>query len=261
MKFFSDASQISGIKAVLFDVFGTVVDWRGTMVTEFSLLFREKGITDVNCEEFVDVWVNAYSKNMREISAGKRSFTLVDELNEIALNETLHQYHIADKFTKEETEHMWMVWHRLEPWPDSVMGIDKLKQRFIIGTLSNGNINLLEDLSEKANLEWNIILSGQQFRCYKPNPLVYQNAAKALALEPSEILLVASHKYDLNAARECGYKTAYIFRPFEFGAVKEGQEPIDNEFDFMTNSIDDLAETLRKVVLEQSELLNKPPII
>ena len=255
MKFFSDVLQKDCIKAVLFDIFGTVVDWRGTMVKEFRDFFSQKGIIDVNCEEFVEIWVNAYSKNMREISEGNRSFTLVDELNIIALTETLLKYNIADKFTDEETKQMWMVWHRLEPWPDSVFGITKLKKQFKIGTLSNGNIKLLEDLSKNAKLEWNVILSGEHFRCYKPNPLVYQNAAIELKMEPSEILLVASHKYDLKAAQECGYKTAYIFRPDEFRTVEAEQEPMDHEFDFVINSIDELAETLKKVVLEQSEEL------
>ena len=255
MKFFLDASPKGCIKAVLFDIFGTVVDWRGTMVKEFSGLFSQKGIMDVNCEEFVEIWVSAYSKNMCEISEGKRSFTIVDELNKIALNETLQKYNIADKFTDEETEQMWMVWHRLEPWPDSVFGIDKLKKQFIIGPLSNGNIKLLEDLSKHIKLEWNVILSGEHFRCYKPNPLVYQNAAQELKIEPSEILLVASHKYDLKAAQECGYKTAYIFRPLEFRTVKEGQEPIEHEFDFVLSSIDDLAETLKRKGVDQSEQL------
>ena len=212
MKFFSPPSHSGCIKAVLFDVFGTVVDWRGTMVKEFGRLFRQKGITEIDCEEFVEVWVSAYSKNMGEISEGKRAFTIVDELNKLALNETLQRYNIAGKFSEEEIEKMWMVWHRLEPWPDSVVGIDKLKKQFKVGTLSNGNITLLEELSKNAKLEWNVILSGEQFRCYKPNPLVYQKATEELQLEPSEILLVASHKYDLEAAKECGYRTAYIFR-------------------------------------------------
>ena len=151
MKFFSAILQKGCIKAVLFDIFGTVVDWRGTMVKEFIGLFNHKGIIGVDCEEFVEIWVSAYSKNMHEISAGNRSFALVDELNIIALNETLLKYNIADKFTQEEAEQMWMIWHRLDPWPDSVFGINELKKQFKTGTLSNGNIQLLEDLSKKQS--------------------------------------------------------------------------------------------------------------
>src|SRR5436853_45105 len=119
MKFFTNILQTGYIKAILFDIFGTVVDWRGTMVKELNGFFNQKGITDVNVEDFVEIWVNAYSKNMHEISEGKRAFALVDELNKIALIETLQKYNIADKFTEDEKEHIWMVWHRLEPWPDS----------------------------------------------------------------------------------------------------------------------------------------------
>lgn len=140
---------------------------------------------------------------------------------------------------------MWMIWHRLAPWPDSVSGLSMLKELFKIGTLSNGNIQLLVDLSKNASIEWDIILSGELFGCYKPNPLVYLSAARELKLNPSEILLVASHKYDLEAAQQCGYKTAYIYRPFEFNTIKEEQIPRDNEFDFVAEGIDGLAEQLR----------------
>lgn len=251
-----DCSQVSEddcIKFVLFDVFGTVVNLRKTMINEFAVLFDQKGIKNVNCEEFVDVWANAYSENMKNISEGKNSFATVDELNKIALNKTLKKYQIYNKLTEVDRDYMWMVWHRLEPWPDSVSGINEIKKQFKVGTLSNGNIQLLKDLSENANLEWDIILSGELFRCYKPDPLVYQYAARELKLKPSEILLVASHKYDLEAARQCGYKTAYIFRPLEFKTVKKGQIPHDNEFDLMADGIDDLAEKLIQKIPEQRD--------
>ncbi|WP_160149079.1 haloacid dehalogenase type II [Legionella londiniensis] len=235
----------SCIKAVLFDVFGTVVDWRGTIVKEFGYFFDKKEVKNITSEEFVAVWVNAYSENMQKISKGERAFATVDELNKLALIEIMQQYAILDKFTNEEIDHMSMVWHRLEPWPDSVSGIHQIKDLFITGTLSNGNIKLLEGLSKKAQIDWDVILSGESFRCYKPNPLVYQNAAKVLKLEPSEILLVASHKYDLVAAHQCGYQTAYIFRPLEFKTVQDNQIPKDSEFDFLVDSLDDLAEMLK----------------
>ncbi|MBL7478468.1 haloacid dehalogenase type II [Legionella bononiensis] len=234
-------SPEGSIKFIAFDVFGTLVDWRGTMIREFAVLFEEKEITNVSCEEFIGLWVNAYSENMTKISEGTRPFATVDELNKIALNKTLEHYQILNKFTEPEREQMWMVWHRLEPWPDVPSGINKLKERFSIGVLSNGNIRLLEDLSKNAGFEWDIILSGELVQCYKPNPLVYQSAAKVLKLKASEILLVASHKYDLEAARQCGFKTAYIFRPLEFGTVKEEQIPGDDGFDFVTEGMDDLA--------------------
>lgn len=245
----NDCSQPSSehlVKYILFDVFGTVVDVRGTMDKEFTILFAQKGINHIPCDEFIESWVNAYSENMTNISEGIIAFATVDELNKIALNKTLQQFQIYNKFTDEEREQIWMIWHRLAPWPDSVSGINQLKEQFKTGTLSNGNIQLLEDLSKNINIEWDSLLSGELFGCYKPNPLVYQRAAQVLQLQPSEILLVASHKYDLEAARQCGFKTAYIFRPLEFKVVKEEQIPRDNEFDFVTEGIDDLAEQLRQ---------------
>ncbi|KTD46265.1 haloacid dehalogenase type II [Legionella quateirensis] len=241
---YSLASQDGCIKFILFDVFGTVVDWRGTMVREFVVLFEEKEIRHVRCEEFIDRWVNEYSENMTKISEGSHPFSTVDELNNTALNKTLEHYQILNKFTESEREQMWMVWHRLEPWPDVLAGINEMKKQCSIGILSNGNIHLLEDLSKNASLEWDIILSGELFQSYKPNPLVYQSATRELKLKASEILLVASHKYDLEAAQQCGYKTAYIFRPLEFGTVREGQIPCDDGFDFVTTGIDDLAKQL-----------------
>ncbi|KGP62712.1 hypothetical protein EP47_13480 [Legionella norrlandica] len=238
------SSRDDYIKFVLFDIFGTVVDWRGTMVKEFGILFDQKGIRNVDCEELVEIWVNAYSENMKNISEGKNSFATVDELNERALNKTLQEFHIYNKFTEMERKQMWMIWHRLRPWPDSVFGINKIREQFKVGTLSNGNTRLLEDLSKHANIEWDAILSGELFRCYKPDPLVYQCAAIQLKLNPSEILLVASHKYDLEAAQQCGYKTAYIFRPLEFKMVKKEQISCNNGFDFVAEGIDDLAEKL-----------------
>ncbi|MDP3704917.1 MAG: haloacid dehalogenase type II [Legionellaceae bacterium] len=232
------------IKAVLFDVFGTVVDWHGTMTQEFDVLFQQKKITTVSSEAFVESWVEAYSQNMSNISEGNAPFETVDVLNQIALDDTLKTYHLLEKFTENERITMWMIWHRLAAWPDSSPGISTLKKQFIIGTLSNGNVKLLIDLSKRAELDWDVILSGELIGHYKPNPIVYQNAAKILNLNPSEILLVASHKYDLEAARRCGYKTAYIFRPLEYGSQNETNVTNDDEFDFVTTSIEELAEIL-----------------
>lgn len=243
--FFSPYSSNHSIKYILFDVFGTVVDFRGTMDKEFKVLFAQKGINHITCDEFIEYWINAYSENMMSISEGRRAFATVDELNNIALTNALEQFQIYNHFNETEREHVCMIWHRLTPWPDSVSGISQLKEHFKTGTLSNGNIQLLEDLSQFTHITWDRLLSGELFGCYKPNPVVYQRAAEVLELPPSQILLVASHKYDLEAARQCGFKTAYIFRPLEFKVLKEEQIPRDREFDFIANGIDELAEQLR----------------
>lgn len=210
------------------------------MVEEFRLSIEAKELTHINCESFIDAWVSSYAEKIDEISEHKIPFLTVDELNKIALDNTLKSYSIYEMFSEEERRNICMVWHRLDAWPDSVLGLDELKQKFIIGTLSNGNVSLLIDLSKRAKLNWDVILSGELWGRYKPDPLVYQNAAKMLNLDPSEILLVASHKYDLEAARECGFKTAYILRPLEFGAHIEEQYSHAHEFDIVTTAISEL---------------------
>lgn len=246
MRFFSstDSLKKKPFQYILFDVFGTLVDVRGTMIREFNLLFMHEGITHISCEEFTEAWINAYSDNMKNICEGRSSFATVDGLNKFALDKTLEQFQIYNEFNEHEREHMCLIWHRLTPWPDSVSGIIQLREEFNIGTLSNGNIQLLKDLSKQAAIEWDALLSCELFGCYKPNPFVYKRAAEILKLDPSEILLVASHKYDLEAARGCGFKTAYIFRPLEFRTIELEQFPRDNEFDFVAVGIDDLAERL-----------------
>ena len=241
----AEPTQDPTIKAVLFDTFGTVVDWRGTMLDEFTALFKQKGIDDGMCDTFVTSWVQAYAENMRAVNEGRIPFATVDELNQMALDKTLQAYDWFERFSSEERHRMWSVWHRLRPWPDSVSGLNELKKQRIIGTLSNGNIKLLIDLSKQAHLDWDVIFAGDLFGHYKPNPFVYQHAAKLLNLDPAEILLVASHKYDLDAARACGFKTAYIFRPLEFGAVRDDQLADEHEYDFVTTGIDQLADMLR----------------
>lgn len=247
--FFTCAVSFANPKAVLFDTFGTIVDWRGSMIKEFDALFLQKSITHVDSGEFADAWAHAYSENIANIYEGRAPFLTVDELNKMALEQILSQYHISDRFTAEEKDHLWHVWHRLDAWPDSAPGIDALKKHFIVGALSNGNIRLLVDLSKHANLNWDVILSGELFERYKPDPYVYLQAAKVLNLEPSEIILVASHAYDLEAAKALGFKTAYVFRLREFGDAKGRAIPKPpGEFDYVVMGIDRLAAILNSTV-------------
>ncbi len=232
--------QQTPIKAILFDTVGTVVDWRSSMVNEFQPLFKHKDLS-INAESFVEGWVNAYAENIEKISTHPENFKTVDELNDISLDNTLKKYRIFSLFSTPQRKHMSLVWHRLKPWPDSVAGLNQLKKHFIIGTLTNGNIKLVIDLSKKGHLNWDVIFSGEFVKRYKPDPVVYQSAAKFLNLYPSQILLVASHKFDLNAAKKLGFKTAYLFRPKEFQTVHKNQFPIKGEFDFTVTGIDQLA--------------------
>jgi len=226
------------IEVILFDVFGTVVDWRYSMSREFKHWFKLKEIEHIDVESCVLFWVTAYSNNMRKISQGERRFDLVDNLNKESLITTLQHYQIDNKFNQSEIDELWRIWRRLTPWPDSLTGVKLLKQYFTIGALSNGNIALLKDLSENIGISWDVILSGEQFKCYKPNSKVYLQAASSLKLNPEQILLIASHKYDLKAAQKCGFRTAYLFRPEEFQSVTEEQHPKEDEFDFNLSELD-----------------------
>lgn len=245
-----DSASISNkknnkIKAILFDTFGTLVDWRGSMKKELDIIFQNKKIRNIDLEAFVEAWVMAYSDNMSDISEGKKKFETVDELNRQSLNKTLKKYGIFNHFTLNDRNHIYWIWHRLTPWPDSVLGLNILRKKYIIGALSNGNVRLLLDLSKTGHLNWDVMLSGELIGHYKPDPLVYQSATRILQLTPEEILLVASHKFDLKAARKCGFKTAYIFRPQEFKHIHKNQKPIPKEFDYMIQNISEL-ETLLK---------------
>lgn len=236
-------AQPTAVKAILFDTFGTVVDWRGSMVSEFNDLFKAHDI-DINVENFVEDWVNAYSDNMAKLSQDPNNFKTVDELNKLALDATLKKHHIYHHFSEQQREHMWLMWHRLKPWPDSVSGLNQLKQNYVIGTLTNGNTRLIIDLSKNAKLPWDVLFTGDLIKRYKPDPEVYLNAAKRLDLAPSQILLVASHKFDLNAAKKLGFKTAYVFRPKEFQTLHNDQCPIKDEYDYTVNGIDELPNTI-----------------
>jgi 2-haloacid dehalogenase len=244
------------IKAVVFDVFGTVVDLRGSLLSELNKLFQSKGLKTIDCDEFAHQLITFYSQSMNGISEGKESFALVDDLNKIAVKKTLQQYQLSHLFTDEEQERMGTIWQRLNPWPDSVAGIDQLKKQFTVGPLSNGNIHLLETLAKNAKLDWDVILSGEMFHCYKPNPLVYQKAAELLNLNPSEILLVAAHEYDLIAAAKCGYKTAFINRSKDEESEKKNQHLEHQTFDYAVTRIDELAAILSDEILTNKEKIS-----
>lgn len=231
-------------KAILFDVFGTVVNWRQSMNQAFEELFAAKNITTHSTDEVIERWISTYSDNMQLVSQGKRAFATVDTLNEQALIKILKDLELYDHFTEHERTSLWTVWHRLAAWPDSNAGIDALKTNAPVGTLSNGNVELLADLAAFNGICWDHLLSGELYQIYKPAPTVYLKAAKQLNLSPNEILLVASHKYDLQAAKACGYQTAYIYRPTEFKEERPEQAPIDGEFDYWANGIDELAQIL-----------------
>jgi len=201
-------------KVLAFDVFGTVVDWHSSIAREVQAL---RPAVDGNA--FALAWRAGYQPAMRRVMSGELGWTLIDDLHRLILDGMLTQFGL-DGLSEDEIRHLNKAWHRLDPWPDVVQGLTRLKSRHTICTLSNGNIGLLANMAKRAGLPWDCILSAEVFRAYKPDPATYLGVAKVFDVAPSEVMLVAAHQDDLAAARACGLQTAYIERPAEFGAEK-----------------------------------------
>ena len=199
-------------KILAFDIFGTVVDWHGSIAREIDAM--ELGVSG---NEFALAWRAGYQPAMQRVRSGELGWTRIDELHRMILDDLLARFAITH-LDETQKQHLNRVWHRLDPWPDSVQGIARLKTRHIVCTLSNGNIGLLTDMAKRAGLPWDCILSAEVFRAYKPDPATYLGVASTFDADPDEVMLVAAHHDDLAAARACGLLTAYIERPLEFGA-------------------------------------------
>lgn len=230
-----------GVKALTFDVFGTVVDWRGSIIREGAQWGEAKGL-HVDWEKFADQWRAGYFPAMAKVRNGELPWMKLDALHRIILDDVLTQFAIT-QLTEAEKIHWNNVWHRLMPWPDSVEGLTRLKKNFVLATLSNGNVSLLVEMAKHAGLPWDTVLSAELFHHYKPDRETYLGAADLLGCQPSEVMMVAAHPTDLQAARACGLRTAYISRPLEYGPVKK-EEPKPGKFDLYTNDLLDLAAKL-----------------
>jgi len=200
-------------QVLAFDVFGTVVDWHGGILREVAQVLGLR----VDAGAFALAWRAGYQPAMRRVMSGELGWTLIDDLHRIILEEVLEQFGVRDLGTAEKL-HLNKAWHRLDPWPDVVQGLTRLKRCYIISTLSNGNIGLLTHMAKHGGLPWDCILSAEGFKAYKPDPATYLGVARVFDLEPAAVMLVAAHQDDLAAARACGLQTAYIERPSEFGA-------------------------------------------
>jgi 2-haloacid dehalogenase len=204
----------AAVSVLAFDIFGTVVDWHGSIVREM----RER-YPQVDGDAFALAWRAGYQPAMRRVMAGELGWTLIDALHRMILDELLPRFGLAHLGEPERRE-LNRVWHRLDPWPDAVRGLTSLKKRFTICTLSNGNLGLLTEMAKRAALPWDCILSAEVFRAYKPDPATYLGVARVFDLPPGAVMLVAAHHDDLAGARACGLQTAYIERPLEFGAAR-----------------------------------------
>jgi 2-haloacid dehalogenase len=201
-------------QVLAFDIFGTVVDWHGSLAREAAALYPA-----VDGNAFALAWRAGYQPAMQRVRSGELGWTRIDELHRLILDALLPRFGL-DHLNEQARAHLNRAWHRLDPWPDTVAGLTRLKAKFTICTLSNGNIGLLTNMAKRAGLPWDCILSAEVFRAYKPDPRTYLGVAQTFDLAPGQVMLVAAHQDDLAAARACGLQTAYIERPFEFGLAQ-----------------------------------------
>jgi 2-haloacid dehalogenase len=239
----TQSADVSNIKALAFDVFGTVVDWHGSVAREVRALAARKGLR-VNAVKFTKAWRAGYRPAMDRVRSGDLPWTKIDVLHRMILDELLVKFKIADALSEEEKADLNLVWHRLKPWPDTVRGLKRLKQRYIIATLSNGNTGLLVNMAKLGGLPWDCVFSSETFHHFKPDPEMYLGAADALDLKPEQVMMVASHKHDLRAAAMHGLKTAFIKRPHELGRNNNPDLESEAEFTLNAESFIDLADQL-----------------
>ena len=229
------------VKALVFDVFGTVVDWRTSIINECEILGQQKHI-DIDWSKFVDDWRAGYRPAMDKIRNDGEKWRVLDELHMDILLELLKSHSIS--LNSDEINHLNKCWHRIHPWKDSVNGITRLNSKFITATLSNGNVGLLTNMAKFAKLPWTCILSAEIFKHYKPDDEVYRGAANILDLKPDQVMMVAAHKSDLLAAKSNGLVTAYINRPNEFGSYSVEVEDVEKDIDIWASDIESLADQL-----------------
>jgi 2-haloacid dehalogenase len=233
------AAEGFGVKALVFDTFGTLVDWRGSIIAEGTAWGKTKGLA-TDWARFADRWRAGYAPSMDKVRKGERSWAKLDDLHRAILEDLLREFGI-EGLTEAEKDHWNRVWHRLKPWPDTVAGLRRLKKKFTIAPLSNGNVSLLADMAKNAGLPWDLILSAELARHYKPDREVYLSAVELLSLYPEQVMMVAAHRSDLVAARGCGLRTGFIHRPHEFGPGHEADTAKTGEFDVVAKDMLDLA--------------------
>ena len=236
------ASTLAGVKALGFDVFGTVVDWRSSIIREGEALGRAKGL-DVDWEAFTDAWRGLYQPGLDRVRSGAMPWTRLDDLHRMSLDRLLVDFEIQG-LSESEVDHLNRVWHRLDPWPDSVPGLTRLRKKYVLATLSNGNIALMVNMAKRAGLPWDAILGAEPARHYKPQPEAYLRTADFLSLRPEECMLVAAHNGDLAAAARVGFHTAFVRRPTEYGPAQTRDLRAEQAWDVVAESMVDLAAKL-----------------
>jgi 2-haloacid dehalogenase len=230
------------VKALLFDVFGTVVDWRSGVIRDVTAAAGRAGV-QIDAARFADRWRGGYRPAMDLVRNGTLPWTKLDDLHRRVLDELAAEFGLAGLPTA-ELDWLNTCWHRLDPWPDSVPGLARLRPRYVLATLSNGNVALLVNMAKRAGLPWDVILSAELFRHYKPDPQSYLGAAELLSLDPAEVMLVAAHNDDLAAAAGLGLATAFVSRPTEYGPGQQANLAPTRSYSYVATDLMDLATQL-----------------
>lgn len=236
---------LSVVKALVFDVFGTVVDWRSGVARDAASFLARHAISGIEAAQFADAWRHRYGPAMEEVRSGRRAFVRLDVLHRENLLAVLADHGIDPAgIPAGDVDELNLAWHRLDPWPDSISGLTRLKATRIIAPLSNGNIVLMLDMAKRAGIPWDAILGAEVVQAYKPMPEAYLRTADVLGLRPEQMCLVAAHNSDLAAARQCGYKTAFVARPTEHGPGQTTDLQPEEEWDVIARDFNDLADKM-----------------
>jgi 2-haloacid dehalogenase len=230
------------VQALTFDVFGTVVDWRSSLVREGEEFGRAHGLT-LDWTRFADAWRGLYQPMLERVRSGSLPWTKLDDLHRMALDRLLADFGVHGP-AERDIDHLNRAWHRLDPWPDSVAGLTRLKRRFILATLSNGNVALIVNMARRAGLPWDAVLGAEVARHYKPQPEAYLITAAMLGLEPRQCVMVAAHNGDLAAAQKTGFRTAFVKRPTEHGPGQTTDLGPAQAWDVVADGFVDLAARL-----------------
>ncbi|MGZ9030702.1 MAG: haloacid dehalogenase type II [Burkholderiaceae bacterium] len=236
---------MDALKALVFDVFGTVVDWREGVARDLAAFLKGHGAAGVDPHAAADAWRRRYQPAMEECRSGRRAFTRLDVLHRENLDAVLADCGVdAQSVDPTELDELNRAWHRLDPWTDVVRGLLRLKASYIIAPLSNGNVALLLNMAKRAGLPWDAILGAEVAGAYKPQPEAYLRTVDILGLRPDEVCLVAAHNGDLKAARACGLATAFVLRATEHGARQTSDLAPSETWDIVAADFLDLADRL-----------------
>lgn len=233
-------ADLGNVKALIYDVFGTCVDWRSGVARDVAAVATAKGVA-IDPLAFADAWRAKYQPSMETVRSGKRPWTILDVLHRESLVSVLPQFGLVEKLSESEIDDLTRAWHRLDPWPDTVPGLTRLKRRYIIAPHSNGNFALLLNMAKRAGIPWDCILGAETVKNYKPVPASYLEAVRLLGLAPENVMMVAAHNGDLRAAQAVGLRTGFVPRPHEHGPKQTTDLAADGDWDVVARDFDDLA--------------------